>query len=82
MKRIDELLPHVHDDTPDDDPNHQPLLAELLSERLQFRWWVGLEADVRCKERDELVQRQIADRGRAGRRDLSKYLLICLVTGF
>ena len=34
MKRIDELLPHVHDDTPDDDPNSIELylLSRLVEE--------------------------------------------------
>lgn len=43
MKRIDELLPHVHDDTPDDDPNSIELylLSMLVEEYEDVHYPIG-----------------------------------------
>ena len=43
MKRIDELLPHVHDDTPDDDSNSIELylLSRLVEEYEDVHYPIG-----------------------------------------
>lgn len=43
MKRIDELLPHVNDDTPDDDPNSIELylLSRLVEEYEVVHYPIG-----------------------------------------
>ena len=43
MKRIDELLPHVHEDTPDDDPNSIELylLSRLVEEYEDVHYPIG-----------------------------------------
>lgn len=43
MKRIDELLPHVHDDTPDDDPNSIELylLSSLVQDYEDVHYPIG-----------------------------------------
>lgn len=43
LKRIDELLPHVNDDTPDDDPNSIELyhLSRLFADYEDVHYPIG-----------------------------------------